>query len=150
MSMKHPIIVVTGSSGAGTTTVKHTFEGIFWREKVNAAIIEGDSFHRYTRDEIRERIVKAESQGQRGISHFGPEANLLEELEHLFRTYGESGGGKRRHYLHHAEEASRRGLKVGSFTPWEELPPTRTACSTKACTAQSPPTRSTPAATPTC
>lgn len=123
MSMKHPIIVVTGSSGAGTTTVKHTFEGIFWREKVNAAVIEGDSFHRYTREEIRRLIIEAESQGQRGISHFGPEANLLEELEQLFRTYGESGGGQRRYYLHSAEEAARRGLRQGDFTPWEQLPP---------------------------
>ena len=123
MSIKHPIIVVTGSSGAGTTTVKHTFEGIFWREKVNAAIVEGDSFHRYTRDEIRQLITEAEAQGKRGISHFGPEANLFEDLESLFRTYGESGTGKRRFYLHSAEEAARRGLKVGSFTPWEDIPP---------------------------
>lgn len=123
MSIKHPIIVVTGSSGAGTTTVKHTFEGIFWREKVNAAIVEGDSFHRYTRDEIRKLITEAEAQGKRGISHFGPEANLFEDLENLFRTYGESGTGKRRAYLHSAEEAARRGLKVGSFTPWEDIPP---------------------------
>ena len=123
MSIKHPIIVVTGSSGAGTTTVKHTFEGIFWREKVNAAIVEGDSFHRYTRDEIRKLITEAEAQGKRGISHFGPEANLFEDLENLFRTYGESGTGKRRFYLHGAEEAARRGLQVGSFTPWEDIPP---------------------------
>ena len=123
MSIKHPIIVVTGSSGAGTTTVKHTFEGIFWREKVNAAIVEGDSFHRYTRGEIRQLITEAEAQGKRGISHFGPEANLFEDLENLFRTYGETGTGKRRFYLHGAEEAARRGLQVGSFTPWEDIPP---------------------------
>ena len=123
MSMKHPIIVVTGSSGAGTTTVRHTFEAIFWREKVNAAIIEGDSYHRYTREEISALITDAENRGERGISHFGPEANLFEELENLFRTYGESGSGQRRHYLHSVEEAARRGLKVGSFTPWEDLPP---------------------------
>ena len=121
MSMKHPIVVVTGSSGSGTTTVKHTFEGIFWREKVNAAIIEGDSFHRYTRDEIRELIIDAENKGQRGISHFGPEANLLEDLEQLFRTYGESGSGRRRHYLHHSEEAARRGLKVTAQKPADIL-----------------------------
>jgi hypothetical protein len=77
MSMKHPIIAVTGSSGAGTTTVKHTFEAIFHRENVNAAIVEGDSFHRYTRAEMKTLIEDAEREGQRGISHFGPEANLL-------------------------------------------------------------------------
>ena len=32
MSEKHPIIAITGSSGAGTTTVQHTFEQIFRRE----------------------------------------------------------------------------------------------------------------------
>ena len=123
MSMKHPIIAVTGSSGAGTTTVKHTFEAIFHRENVNAAIVEGDSFHRYTRAEMKILIEDAEREGKRGISHFGPEANLFEDLENLFRTYGESGTGKRRRYLHNAEEATRRGLPVGSFTPWEDLPP---------------------------
>ena len=88
MSMKHPIIAVTGSSGAGTTTVKHTFEAIFHRENVNAAIVEGDSFHRYTRAEMKILIEDAEREGKRGISHFGPEANLLPELETLFRAYG--------------------------------------------------------------
>ena len=38
MSRKHPIISITGSSGAGTTSVKRTFEQIFHREKVNAVL----------------------------------------------------------------------------------------------------------------
>jgi len=122
MSMKHPIIAVTGSSGAGTTTVKHTFEAIFHRENVNAAIIEGDSFHRYTRDEMKRLIEDAENDGKRGISHFGPEANLFEELEGLFRAYGESATGKRRYYIHNAEQAARWGQPQGTFTDWEELP----------------------------
>ena len=46
MSIKHPIISVTGSSGAGTTSVKRTFDQIFRREKIKAASIEGDAFHR--------------------------------------------------------------------------------------------------------
>ena len=123
MSMKHPIIVVTGSSGAGTTTVRHTFEAIFWREKVNAAVIEGDSYHRYTREEISALITEAENRGERGISHFGPEANLLEELEGLFRQYGETGTGRVRKYLHDDEEARPYGQPPGTFTPWEELSP---------------------------
>ena len=94
MSITHPIIAVTGSSGAGTTSVTRSFQHIFRRDKINAEIIEGDSFHRYTRDEIRQLITEAEAQGKRGISHFGPEANLFEDLENLFRTYGESGTGK--------------------------------------------------------
>jgi phosphoribulokinase len=122
MSMKHPIIAVTGSSGAGTTTVKHTFEVIFHRENVNAAIVEGDSFHRYRRDEMKRLIDEAEARGERGISHFGPEGNLLEELEQLFRSYGESATGRRRYYTHNEEQALRWNLPMGCFTEWEDLP----------------------------
>lgn len=122
MSTKHPIIAVTGSSGAGTTTVKDTFEALFHRENVNPAIVEGDSFHRYPRDEMKRRIDEAESAGQRGISHFGPEANLLEELENLFRGYGESAVGRRRLYIHNEEQSVRWNLPMGTFTEWEDLP----------------------------
>src|SRR5574340_1187727 len=86
MSMKHPIIAVTGSSGAGTTTAMNTFEAIFHRENVNAALVEGDSFHRYQRHEMKRLIDEAEARGEPGISHFGPEGNLLEDLESLFRS----------------------------------------------------------------
>ena len=122
MSLKHPIIAVTGSSGAGTTTVKHTFEAIFHRENVNAAIVEGDSFHRHTRDEMKRLIEEAEARGERGISHFGPEANLFEDLEQLFRAYGESATGRRRYYIHNEEQSVRRNLPMGTFTEWEDLP----------------------------
>ncbi len=122
MSRKHPIIAVTGSSGAGTTTVKHIFETIFIREGVNAAIVEGDSFHRYTRDEMTRLIAEAEQNGRRGISHFGPEANLLDELDTLFRRYGESAIGRRRQYIHNEEQAMRWNLPMGGFTEWEDLP----------------------------
>ncbi len=122
MSMKHPIIAVTGSSGAGTTTVKHTFEAIFEREHVNAAIVEGDSFHRHTRSEMKTLIEEAERAGRRGISHFGPEANLFAELESLFRAYGEAATGRRRHYIHNEAHAMRWNLPMGTFTDWEDMP----------------------------
>jgi len=122
MSTKHPIIAVTGSSGAGTTTVKHTFEAIFHRENVNAAVVEGDSFHRYTRDEMKVLITDTEARGERGISHFGPEANLLAELEGLFRGYGESAVGRKRFYIHNEEQSVRWNLPMGTFTQWEDLP----------------------------
>ncbi|HQU88847.1 MAG TPA: phosphoribulokinase [Denitromonas sp.] len=122
MSMKHPIIAVTGSSGAGTTTVKHTFEAIFHRENVNAAIIEGDSFHRHTRDEMKRLIDEAEARGERGISHFGPEANLITDLEQIFRAYGDSATGRRRHYVHNEAQSLRWNLPMGTFTEWEDLP----------------------------
>lgn len=122
MSEKHPIIAVTGSSGAGTTTVKSTFEAIFHRENVNAAIVEGDSFHRYTRDEMKRLIDEAEDEGVRGISHFGPDANLIDELEELFRGYGESAVGRKRVYIHNEEQSVRWDLPMGTFTTWEDLP----------------------------
>ena len=120
MSKKHPIIAVTGSSGAGTTSVKVAFEHIFLREGVNACVIEGDSFHRYDRRQMREAVAKAVEEG-RDLSHFGPEANLLEELEALFQQYGGSGTGRRRLYLHNEEEAEAFALEPGTFTPWEPI-----------------------------
>ncbi len=88
MSARHPIIAITGSSGAGTTTVTSTFQQIFRRENVIAAIVEGDAFHRYDREEMRRLLVQKPLEGHEHFSHFGPEANLFEDLEALFRTYG--------------------------------------------------------------
>ena len=122
MSVKHPIIAITGSSGAGTTSVMLTFEQIFRREGVNAAFLEGDSFHRYDRAEMKEKISKALAHGEPHFSHFGDEANLFEELAEVFRGYGASGRGRRRKYLHDEEEAKPYGQKPGTFTPWEEIP----------------------------
>jgi phosphoribulokinase len=123
MSIKHPIISVTGSSGAGTTSVKMTFEQIFRREKVDAAYIDGDAFHRYDRVGMKQAIAKASSEGNDHFSHFGPEANLLDELEETFKTYAQSGLGKTRHYLHNVAEAEQAKAQVGTFTPWEDLKP---------------------------
>ena len=121
MSERHPIIAITGSSGAGTTSVTRTFENIFRRENVKAAVIEGDSFHRYDRKEMKTRQAEAEKNGDTHFSHFGPENNLFHELEQLFRSYGESGTGQRRRYLHDAEEAAPYKQEPGTFTPWETL-----------------------------
>ena len=122
MSAKHPVIAVTGSSGAGTTTVRRSFEHIFHRENIAAALVEGDSFHKYDREGMKRAIEESEREGQRPISHFGPRANLFEELEELFRTYGDMGTGMRRYYVHSEEEAAQRGEQPGTFTPWEALP----------------------------
>jgi len=122
MSKIHPIIAVTGSSGAGTTTVTSTFQQIFRRERITAAIVEGDSFHRFDRLEMRNLLEERAAQGQ-NMSHFGPEANLFEELEALFRGYGEGGGGKIRKYLHNDEEAAPYDQPPGTFTAWEDIQP---------------------------
>jgi len=128
MSKKHPVVVVTGSSGAGTTTVKRAFEHIFKRENLNAAVIEGDSFHSLGRVEFKEAMQKAEAAGNKHFSHFGPEANDFAALANLFKTYGKTGSGKKRYYIHSDEEAAQlnarlgTNLKPGQFTPWEDLP----------------------------
>ena len=123
MSARHSIIAITGSSGAGTTSVTRTFENIFRREKVSAAIIEGDSFHRFDRAEMKAKMREAEAAGDKNFSHFGPANNLFAELETLFREYSQSGAGKRRKYLHDSEEAAPYKQSPGTFTPWEDLPP---------------------------
>jgi phosphoribulokinase len=121
MSKQHPVVAVTGSSGAGTTTVKTAFEHIFRRLGLTAGIIEGDSFHKYNRTEMRAAVADATQRGE-NISHFGPEANLLCDLGQLFKQYGETGSGKRRYYVHNEIEAQQFATKAGTFTDWEDLP----------------------------
>lgn len=122
MSRIHPIVSVTGSSGAGTTSVMRTFQQIFRREQVNVAYVEGDSFHRFDRLQMKAEIADAHARGDHTFSHFGPQSNLFEELLELFRTYGETGTGKFRNYLHDDGEAAPYGQEPGTFTAWEEIP----------------------------
>ncbi|MGB0682517.1 MAG: phosphoribulokinase [Magnetovibrionaceae bacterium] len=122
MSEKHPIIAITGSSGAGTSTVTNTFQQIFRRENVDSVIIEGDSFHRFDRQTMKAEMEARLDAGDMTFSHFGPESNELEELEGLFKSYAETGTGQRRLYLHNDKEAEPYGQAAGTFTPWEDLP----------------------------
>lgn len=150
MSRKHPVIAVTGSSGAGTTTVKRAFENLFRREKrktsdntppiierrsldrdekgIHAAIIEGDSLHSLDRMAFRAAAAEAAKAGNNTFSHFGPEANHFDKIENMFKTYGETGMCKRRYYVHSEAEAVQHNkhfgltdLKPGVFTPWENI-----------------------------
>lgn len=121
MSVKHPIIAITGSSGAGTTTTTNAITHIFRTLKVNSAVVAGDSFHRFTRPEMEVEIRKAQEQG-RDISYFGPKANDFVQLEKLFKQYGESGSGQHRQYLHTFDDAVPFNQMPGTFTPWQDLP----------------------------
>ena len=127
MSLKHPVVAVTGSSGAGTSTVKRAFEHIFFREKINPVILEGDSFHRYERGPMKEAMAVAEKNGNRFFSHFGEDANLFDKLEGLFKSYGATGTGQKRYYLHSQPEADEHNARLktnknpGEFTPWEDI-----------------------------
>ncbi|MDR5900879.1 phosphoribulokinase [Halomonas icarae] len=121
MSREYPIIAVTGSSGAGTTTVRRTFERMFAREDVHAAFVDGDAFHRYTREELARTFREAPDKGE--LSHFAVEANLLEELETLFQEYGDSGSGIYRQYIHAEDKQMiEAGHQIGTFTEWQPLP----------------------------
>ncbi len=128
MSVKHPVIAVTGSSGAGTTTVKRAFENIFRRQQITPAVIEGDSLHSLDRMAFRAASAEAAKAGNSTFSHFGPEANHFDKIEDMFRQYGETGMCKRRYYVHSDEEAVHHNkhfgltdLKPGVFTPWEDI-----------------------------
>ncbi len=120
MSLKHPVVAVTGSSGAGTTTVKNAFVHMFRREGLKSVFVEGDSFHRYDRQEMKKAVEEARQQG-RTLSHFGPEGNVFDKLEELFKTYSENGTGMVRKYLHNETEAEPYKQSPGTFTPWEPV-----------------------------
>jgi phosphoribulokinase len=122
VSQRHPVIAITGSSGAGTTSVSKTFETIFRREGVKAAFVEGDAFHRHDRAAMRQKMAEETARGNLHFSHFGEENNLFEELEALFRDYGECGSGRTRKYLHSPEEAAPYAQPAGTFTAWQDLP----------------------------
>ena len=131
MSVKHPIISVTGSSGAGTTTVRSTFERIFVREKIEAAWIEGDAFHRYDRAGMRQATAAAGEIGNNHFSHFSPEANLLTELEHVFADYAPRatcGSTMRR-------KRCALGRRQGHSPTRSHSPQAPTCCSTRDCMA---------------
>lgn len=123
MSAKHPIVAITGSSGAGTTTVMSSFKHIFRRDGINAQVLEGDSMHRYDRLSMRAEMKRQMESGNMHFSHFGPEANLLKELEEIFRTFSQSGTGKVRRYIHDAAEGAEHKQEPGTFTPWQEMVP---------------------------
>jgi phosphoribulokinase len=95
---------------------------MFQRDDVHAAMVDGDAFHRYTRDDLH-RMYCADPERYETLSHFAVEANLLDRLESLFMEYGEHGNGDYRHYIH-AEDKQKieTGYQVGTFTEWQSLP----------------------------
>jgi phosphoribulokinase len=121
MSVKHPIIAVTGSSGAGTTTVCSAFAKVFQREKIIPFFIEGNSFRRYNREKMREVVAESIQRGRR-LSHFGPEVNLFDRMEGVFQEYSRTGSCLYRKYAENLELAEALGVPVGTFTSWKEIP----------------------------
>ncbi|SMN11506.1 Phosphoribulokinase [uncultured Candidatus Thioglobus sp.] len=127
MSQKNPVVVVTGSSGAGTTFVKRAFEHIFEKEGIAPLIVEGDSFHKHDRAAMKKAVAAEEAKGNNFFSHFGPGANEFEKIEQTFKDYGSTGECDRRYYIHSDDEATEHNAKLGTnlnpgeFTPWEKV-----------------------------
>lgn len=122
MSQQHPIVAVTGSTGAGLSTVRHAFKFIFQRLGLKPAIVHGDGFRRYTERQFAALLDEARGSGRK-FSWFGPETNHFPELEAFFKTYGECGSGVYRQYAHNADHATELGVTTGEFTPWKPLAP---------------------------
>lgn len=119
MSKEYPVIAITGSSGAGTTSVMDSFKHIFRREDITAQMIEGDSMHRYERQEMDELLQEYREIPGSHFSHFSPEANLLDELENTFRSFGSTGQCKVRKYIHTDVEGQQHKQQAGTITPWK-------------------------------
>ncbi len=126
MSKQHPVVAVTGSSGAGTTFVKRAFEKIFDAKNLNVSVVEGDSFHKFERADMKVEVEKSRAAGK-VLTHFSENANHFDKLEALFKQYGQDGTGQKRYYIHSDEEAvehnARLGtnLEPGQFTLWEDI-----------------------------
>ena len=121
MSDTHPIVAVTGSSGAGTSTARRALLKTFYKLGIDPAVVEGDGFHAFDREEMKVAIQRARVRGE-NFSHFGPASNHLDKLQALFAEYGAGGTGMMRRYIHNDDEARESGLPSGSFTPWTPLP----------------------------
>ncbi|MDH5327537.1 MAG: phosphoribulokinase [Gammaproteobacteria bacterium] len=121
MSARHPIIAITGSSGLGTTVTQNAFTDIFRRLGINASYVLGNGFRRYEADQVVEEFKAAAAAG-RPISHFGPETNLFDRLESLFREYARKGTGLSREYIANEEQSVRFGRPIGTYSNWEDIP----------------------------
>jgi phosphoribulokinase len=121
MSTKHPIIAVTGSSGAGSPIFTTAIEQLLYRLQARYIIVDGEGFHRYDRHDFAGALKDAKQAG-RSLSHFAPEAYLLDMLESLLRDYGQKGRGMHRRYVHDADDAAETDCPEGSFTDWEAIP----------------------------
>ncbi|MDH5483966.1 MAG: phosphoribulokinase [Gammaproteobacteria bacterium] len=119
MSVKHPIVAIAGASGAGTTAVQQAFREIFFRQGINAAFVEGDSFFKYELPEMC-KLMDKYARTDKPVSCYGPELNDFSALENLFREYSTQGTGRIRHLVTE-EKASLFDTPVGHFTPWENI-----------------------------
>ena len=67
-------------------------------------------------------MLEAAAEGNSHFSHFSPETNLLKELQEVLSSYGSTGRGRYRHYIHDDTEAELYDASPGTFTEWQDLP----------------------------
>jgi len=72
---------------------------------------------------MKRELDKRAEAGDDTFSHFSYDANDLKRLEQLFQTYGETGMGQMRHYVHDDAEAEKYGASPGNFTAWRDFEP---------------------------
>lgn len=120
MSVKHPIIAVTGACGAGTTSVQKIFKEIFFRQKIQAGFVEGDGFLRYDDDETDNLVLQAKSEGK-SLSCYGPDLNDFSKLESCFKEYAEKATGCLRYKVNQANQ-HQYDVAPGRFTEWQKIP----------------------------
>lgn len=120
MSEQHPVIAVTGASGAGTTAVQQAFKEIFFRQKINAAFLQGSGFLRYSEIESEKYISQSLADG-RHISCYGPELNDFTRLQNCFSHYSETGCCDMRFKVTEGNQHLYTA-PVGEFTEWQEGP----------------------------
>lgn len=118
MSKQHPVIAVTGASGAGTTAVQQAFKEIFFRQKINAAFVQGDGFLRYSETES-EKIISQALADEKPVSCYGPELNDFARLESCLQSYSEKGHCTTRARVTR-ESQHLHNVSVGEFTQWQQ------------------------------
>lgn len=118
MSKQFPVVAVTGSSGAGTSSVLGVIEAICREQQIRFQSLCGDAMHRFNRREMDAEIARYRKTQQGYFSHFSPQANLLATLAQTFKEFGETGHTQVRNYIHTEEEGIPFGQPAGTLTPW--------------------------------
>jgi phosphoribulokinase len=86
-------------------------------------LVEGDSYHRYSRDENASRDRAGGARWRATHQSFSARNRTISICwNSLFREYGKSGTGRTRLYLHSPERAQLHGQQAGTFTPWCPIP----------------------------
>ena len=122
MSVKHPIISVTGSSGAGTTSVKTTFKRIFNRETVNAA--SSMAMHSIAMTAQMKRVMAEEAEREiNHFSHFGPECQPAGGTGRVYSGISAKPEPEKPGTTCTTRKKRTCTARPGTFSAWEDIDP---------------------------